>query len=266
MSENTTHYILITGGGAGFGKSLAMAFAARGHNIALASLFQPELDETQKTITQKYPTTSVKTFAVDMVQPDAHQQIAKWIDAEKIQLGGLINNVGMGYSGEFEKFDLGFLNKLLHLNVVFTHNLTHILSGKLMEAKPSFILNVASMAAFFPIPYKTVYAASKGFVLTFSKALRQEYKAKGVQVNCICPGPMTTNLEVNERIKNIGWRRHFINITSPEKMAEIAVRGVENNTGVIVPRLNDKLNLALKAIIPAPILPRLLRRLSKNSF
>lgn len=264
--KTADNFVLITGSGSGLGKQIAIQFAQRGYNVVLASLIQAELDDTKKHITSLYSNIQVKTFAVDMLQADAAQSIAQWVDDEKIQLCGLVNNVGFGYAGEFEKTDNTFLNNLLKLNVMFTFNLTHLLAPKLLGNSPAFILNVASMAAYFPLPYKTIYSASKAFVLTFSKALRQEFKAKGVNVSCITPGPMVTNDEVRERIKNIGWRRHVTNIAEPEKIAALAVNGVLAKKAVILPTFSDKLNVVLKAIIPSPIISFILRTLSKNSF
>lgn len=259
-------YILITGAGSGLGRCIALNFAQKGYSLALASLMATELENIKNDIEAKHTNITIKTLAVDMLQANAHQTIAKWIDDEKIYLHGLVNNVGFGYAGEYEKTDTVFLNNLLQLNVVFTNNLTHILAPKLLANKPAFILNVASMAAYFSLPYKTVYAASKAFVLSFSKALRQEFKEKGVNVSCITPGPMITNDEVRERIKHIGWRKYVTSIAEPDKIAAIAVKGVLANKAVILPTFSDKLNVTLKAIIPSPLLAFVLGKLSKNSF
>lgn len=266
MGEKNQKFVLITGSGAGFGKHLAEQLASHGYNLALASLLPDELEHTKAELQGKFPKIAITTFAVDMLQPGAHLEIHEWVEKENLALCGLVNNVGFGYSGEFEKFDTAFLNKLLQLNVVFTHNITHVLSPNLIANAPGFILNVASMAAFFPLPYKTVYAASKGFVLTFSRALRQEFREKGVNVSCVTPGPMITNDGVRERIKNIGWRKYIVNISEPEDIARVAMQGILKNKAVIVPTFTDKLNLVFKAIVPPPLLPGLLRRLSKNSF
>lgn len=259
-------FVLITGAGSGLGKYIAINFAQKGYSLALASLMVNELDAVKKEIEATYTNITVKTLAIDMLQANAHQTIAQWVDDEKIYLHGLVNNVGFGYAGEYEKTDSGFLNNLLQLNVIFTNNLTHILAPKLLANKPTFILNVASMAAYFSLPYKTVYAASKAFVLSFSKALRQEFKEKGVNVSCITPGPMITNDEVRERIKHIGWRKYVTSIAEPDTIAAIAVKGVLANKAVILPTFSDKLNITLKAIIPSPLLSFALGKLSKNSF
>lgn len=264
--SNTDKYILITGSGAGLGKCIALEFASKGYSVILASLLQAELDDTKKEIEAKYPAITVKTLAIDMLQLDATETITHWVNTENIKLHGLVNNVGFGYAKAFNELDADFVNNLLQINVTFTTKLTHALSKKLITNAPSFILNVASMAAYFPLPYKAIYSASKGFVLTFSQALRQEYKDKNVNVSCITPGPMITNDEVRERIKKIGWRKYFTSITEPEKIASIAVNGVLKNKAIIRPTFNDKLNATLKAIVPSFILPSILRRVSKNSF
>ncbi len=259
-------YVLITGAGAGLGKSLAIEFASKGYAIVIASLLQTELDTVKREIESKFPSISVKALAIDMLQYNAAKSIAQWVDAENISLHGLVNNVGFGYAQAFNELDTVFVNNLLQINITFTTQLTHILSPKLIGNSPSFILNVASMAAYFPLPYKAIYSASKGFVLIFSQALRQEYKDKKVNVCCVTPGPMITSDAVRERIKKIGWRRYFTSTSEPEKIARITVNGVLNNKATIRPTFSDKLSAVLKAIVPSFILPNILRVLSKNSF
>lgn len=259
-------YVLITGAGAGLGRCLAFEFAKKGFSVALVSLLQDELDTAKKEITHSYPNISVKILALDMLQNDAHTTIYKWVENEKINLHGLVNNVGFGYAKAFDELTPDFVSNLLQINITLTTKLTHTLTPTLIANSPTFILNVASMAAYFPLPYKAIYSASKGFVLTFSQALRQEYRDKNVNVNCITPGPMVTNEEVRERIKKIGWRKYITSITEPEKIAGIAVKGVLRNKAVIRPTFSDKLNATLKVIVPGFILPSILRRLSKNSF
>jgi uncharacterized protein len=259
-------FVLITGAGAGLGRCLTIELAAKGHNVALASLIKEELETVAAELNQKYPAIKVKTIAVDMLQTNAATTIAQWLDDEQININGLVNNVGFGYTGNYETIDAAFFSKLLQINVVFTHTITHAVVNKLIANQPSFILNVSSMAAHFPLPYKTLYSASKSFVLAFSKSLRSELWDKHVTVSCLCPGPMITNDEVRERIKNIGWRRHITSASEPEDIARIAIRGIQRKKAVILPTLSDKITVGIKAIIPPTVLAWLIRVLSKNSF
>lgn len=263
--STTEKFVLVTGAGAGLGKHLAIEFAKKGFSLALISLIDDELNQVKAEIETSF-NVSAKVLALDMLKQDAHTLIAEWLDKENINLYGLVNNVGFGYAKAFDELTPKFINDLLQLNITLTTKLTHTLSPKLFANTPSFILNIASMAAYFPLPYKSIYSASKGYVLTFSQALRQEYKEKGVNVSCITPGPMITNDGVRERIKKIGWRKYFTSITEPDKVAAIAVKGVLNKKAVIRPTFSDKLNVVLKAIVPSFILPSILGRLSKNSF
>ncbi len=261
-----TNYVLITGAGAGLGRCLALEMATQGHSLILLSLLQGELNSVKAEILLKHPSLAIETLALDVLQPNAADTVDAWLTENNFALKGLINNVGMGYTANYEVTDAAFFQKLLQLNIVFTHNLTHKLILRLIENAPSFILNVASMAAFFPLPYKALYSASKSFILTFSKALRAEMWDNKVQVSCLCPGPMITNNEVRERIKNIGWRKYITNISEPEEIAKVAVKGLATNKAVILPTLNDNITVVAKRIIPAPILSWLLRVLSKNTY
>lgn len=264
--KQQTNYVLITGAGAGLGRCLALEMAKQGHSLILVSLLQEELNRVKAEIAAQHPSVAVETLALDVMQPNAADTVDTWLTENNIALKGLVNNVGMGYTANYEVTDAAFFQKLLQLNIVFTHSLTHKLIHRLIGNPPAFILNVASMAAFFPLPYKALYSASKSFILTFSKALRAEMWDNKVQVSCLCPGPMITNNEVRERIKNIGWRKYITNISEPEEIAQKAVKGLAANKAVILPTLNDKITVGVKRIIPAPILSWLLRVLSKNTY
>ena len=115
------------------------------------------------------------------------------------------------------------------------------------------VLNVASLAACGPLPFKTVYPASKAFVLHWSRALRAELRGTNVRVGVLLPGPMRTNVDVRGRMDKQGWigRRTAI---SPEAAARVAVRGLVKGRAVIVPGAAAKLNRFLMGAVPTPIL------------
>ena len=127
--------------------------------------------------------------------------------------------------------------------------LTRLLLPVLKRRKKSFILNIASMASFGPMPFKTVYPASKAFVYSFSRGLGAELKGTGVSVSVAHPGGMKTNPEVTRRIEN---HSRIIQATtlSVEKVAKICIRQTLKNDEIIIPGIMNKISWLVLKIIP----------------
>lgn len=113
----------------------------------------------------------------------------------------------------------------------------------------AYILNVASMASFSPIAYKTVYPASKAFIWSFSRGLYEELKDTGVFVGVIHPGPMRTNPDVIKRINRQGILGKM-GLISTDRMAKIAIRQMIKRDSLIIPGYLNKLNWLLIKIVP----------------
>ncbi len=100
----------------------------------------------------------------------------------------LINNAGYGRWGEFSEYERSDYNKMIQLNISTLMELCHLYLPKMERRKSGGIINVASVAAFGPVPYGNVYSATKSFVLTFTEALNYEYRKKGIHIMTLCPG------------------------------------------------------------------------------
>jgi hypothetical protein len=259
-------YVLITGGGAGLGKALAIEFARAGYPIALVSLDEEELDAARKEIITSFPASQVRCLACDLSREEAAAQVCDWLRCENMPLSGLVNNVGMGYTGHFAAQPAELMERVVHLNVNITHSLTHLLLPLLKNQSQAFILNVSSMAGFYPIPFKTAYAASKSFVRIYSMALRLELRPQGIAVSCVFPGAMSTNAGVLQRIEDMGWRKLFVSVKSPEQVARAAVAGLFRGRAEIIPSLRDRAVLLLSSLLPSFLRRLILEASTRNSF
>jgi short-subunit dehydrogenase len=238
---------LITGGSQGLGKEIAIALAKRKINILLVSLPGEGLAETAKEIERLY-NVSVKYFEIDLTRLDSVYQIAAWAKANaKISI--LINNAGIGGSKCFEDASVKYIENIIMLNIRATSLLTRLLINELKEAEEAFILNVASMASFSPIAYKTVYPASKAFIYSFSRGLYEELRGTSVFVSVLHPGPIKTNPEVCRRISQQGFLGKMGLITT-EKLAELAVKQLFKRDSLIIPGFVNKMNWLLIKIVP----------------
>jgi short-subunit dehydrogenase len=175
----------------------------------------------------------------------------------------LINNAGIGGTSEFEKTNGSLINNIILLNVRATALLTHQLLPLLKQNQPAWILNVASMASFSPIGYKTVYPASKVFVLSFSRGLHEELKGSGVFVSVVHPGPMKTNEDSTRRIEKQGMLAKM-GLLSPEVMAKKTLDKLFRKDTLILIGWINKLNWLLMKTIPVwvrlPLITQIVKR------
>lgn len=257
-------YSLITGGSQGIGKALAEACARRGLNVAIVALDNEVLWQTVSDIAAAFP-VQVKGLGVDLTRPDAGLLILDWLDREGMAVDVLINNAGIGFQGYFSESKLAEQELMIQLNVLSTLRLSHFLIPRLCVHPRAYLLNVASMAAMHPMPYKSVYAASKTFVRNFSVGLRGEYYGSNLSVSVLCPGPVPTNEVVRERIKKQPFlirRASF----EPEEVAEIALAGLLAGKAEIIPGLIHRLyrSVFLK-LVPPGFIQYLIRRTLKKT-
>ncbi len=242
---------LITGASTGLGLALARECARRGRDLLLTALPDEGLAATAGLIAAEF---GVRTAAleIDLTEDGAPARLAEWA-LGRGPVDGLINNAGVGGSRAIERASPAALEHMIRLNVLAVSLLTRALLPELRRHPAARILNVASLASCAPLPFKTVYPASKAFVLWFSRGLRAELSKTGVRVGVLLPGPMRTNADVRGRMDKQGWigRRTAVPV---DRAARIAVRGFVRGRAVIVPGLPAKLNRALMSIVPMPLL------------
>lgn len=204
MKNNDTmnNYAVVTGASKGLGREIALELARRGFPTLLVSSTEA-IHAVREEISKKY-SADFQSFIVDLSNENAVREWAESI-AKEYPISILVNNVGTGGSCAIETADMDYLLRILHLNVLCTTILTKALLPNLQQHTPAHILNVGSMAGFTATAYKTVYPASKAYIHTFSKSLREELKGTGVSVTLAAPGAMATNAEVNARIAKQGF-------------------------------------------------------------
>jgi len=229
--NNNKQYALITGAGQGLGLAFAKELASRKIPVLLVALRGEGLLETCKKITKDYG-VDAQYFEADLTKTEDIEKLSDWV-LQNFKLFVLVNNVGMGHSGEFGDANLKILDAMILLNVRATTLVTHHLLPAIKENNPGYILNISSMASFSPFGYKSVYAASKVYIEYFSKGLHRELKRQGVYVSSAHPGPMNTNPEVAKRIRS----QNFIGrmgVKTPEEVAHVAIRRLFNKQRFIL--------------------------------
>jgi uncharacterized protein len=182
---------LVTGASSGIGKALARELAAQGAHLVLVSRNAERLEQEAEDLKIRFG-VKVHVFPEDLTHFEERLELFAWIQKSGITVDILVNNAGLAHYGPFEETSFEDTSAMLDLNIHALTHLTRLFLPGMLERGTGGVLNVASTAGFQPIPYLSIYAASKAFVLNFSEAVWAECKGRGVRIFCLCPGNTLT--------------------------------------------------------------------------
>ena len=247
-------YALITGASQGLGKALAEECARRGMHLLLVALPETGLRALSAEIAARHGVDS-QYLELDLTDPSGPEQVARWVASRGCNLRFLINNAGASTHGRFEETALERNELVMELNMAAVVRTTHLLIPTLKNSQPSYILNVASLAAIGPMPYMPIYAASKAFVLSFTLALREELHRSGIGVSVLCPGGMPTNDDSARRIGANGLRGRLSSVR-PERVARIALTRTLRGRACIIPGALNRIVAVASNFTPRTVFTR----------
>lgn len=244
---NTTGLALITGASSGIGKAIARELAARKINVLLVALPGTGLMEVVRDIRTQYKVCA-DGLEIDLTSVDSVKSVYQWCKQNNYRVNILVNNAGFGNLCSLEQSDPTVIASMMLLNNQALVLLTQAFIPELKRNAPSYILNLGSLASFMPIPNKSVYAATKSFVYSFSASLRLELWTSGVFVSCLCPGGTSTSAHVKRMMKEMRTNMAFVQL--PEQVACKAVRGLLKREFRIIPGWHNKLFYLMRQALP----------------
>lgn len=245
--QNT--FTVITGASQGLGKALAGVCARQGRNLILISLPGEHIHLTAKELMRQHA-VEVICLETDLTLEENISEMVSSI--KKYNINILINNAGIGGTKKFMDADLAYINGILQLNMKSLVILTHQLLPILKKQKQSYILNISSLAAFSPMPYKTVYPATKAFVYSFSRGLNAELKGSNIHVAVAHPGGMPTNGDTTKRINTHSKFIRF-SILSAETTATICMEKLLQGESIIIPGKMNRFSSFLQKFMPVDL-------------
>ncbi len=184
---------LITGASSGIGEAFAKRFASAGYNIVLVARSADKLKALAASLTAEH---GVKTHvaAADLSLPDAAKKLALSMQRARRPIDVLVNCAGVLEHGPFADMAAARHQQMIDLNVSgLTAMLAHFVP-MMMARGQGKVLNVASIAAFQPVPSLATYAATKAYVLSLTESLSEECKGTGVTLTALCPGITATGM------------------------------------------------------------------------
>ncbi len=185
------HRALVTGASSGLGAVFARELAARGMDLILVARSEGRMRELAAELTKAH-SVQVDVIALDLGREGAGRELHARCQEQGLRVDLLINNAGFGTHGAFDTAPFARQHEQVMLNVTSLVDTSHLLLPDMLARGVGGILNVASIAGFQPVPYMAIYAASKAFVLSFTEALSEETRERGVRVLALCPGPVRT--------------------------------------------------------------------------
>jgi short-subunit dehydrogenase len=255
---NTT---LITGASSGIGEAFARRLAGLGRNVLLVARSEEKL----VTLCNELGRTNrirAQYVALDLSKPDSPQRLFDEAEKRGLVVDMLINNAGFGSMGEFTKLDLARELNMVDLNIKALVELTYRFLIPMRARKQGAIINVASTAAFQPVPYMATYAATKAFVLSFSEALWEENRPHGVQVMALCPGVTDTNFFEAAR----GHKPPARAAQTADEVVETALGGLRSGKGHVVSGWTNLLMVEVERFVPRSLVVRVAGRMMRSQF
>lgn len=252
---------LITGASSGLGMEFAKIFAREGYDLVLVARSADKLYALKNELESAHGVTA-HVFVKDLSEKDAAYDVRDFTSENKITVDVLVNSAGFGDFGAFADCDLQKQNEMVQLNITALMQLTHCYLKPMTERGSGRVLNIASLAAFFPGPLMSVYYASKAFVLSFTEALSVELRGSGVSVTALCPGPTRTRFEENAELGESGLFKHLKNAEASD-VAEYGRRKLEKNRVIAVPGGTNRLPTLLSRFAPRALVRKIVYLIQK---
>ncbi|MFZ2286290.1 MAG: SDR family NAD(P)-dependent oxidoreductase [Bacteroidales bacterium] len=262
MSKVSDHYAIVTGASSGLGKAFAEELARRGHNLLLASLPGTGLPVLSDELHARHD-VEVRFIETDLMRAEAPGEIKRFVADHNLEVDVLINNVGIGHGGAIGEYSEAAIEESFLLNMKCTTRMTNLFVEELKKRERAYILNMGSFGGLMPIPYKSIYSATKSYLYHFSLAIREELRSEGISVSVAMPGPVLTNAQVRERNRRLGLISRS-NVIEADEAAAYMIRMMYRSKGVILPRFTIRVSYAIGCFLPYRLLLVLLGRIFKG--
>ncbi len=258
------NYALITGASKGIGLEIAKLFAKDGYSLILVARSIDLLMQIKHTFEEEYH-INVKVIEKDLSDLSAAKQIYEEVKKENLQVDYLVNNAGFGDYGYFLDANIDKHVKMVNLNITTLIELCYYFGNDMKYKKFGRILNVGSIASFFPGPLMASYYATKAFVLSFSEALKKELEHTGVSVSVLCPGTTATNFFDNANATT--EKTDLLKKMHPASPADVAKYGYQKmlkKKTIIIYGFKNKTAIFMNRLISHKVARNMVYRIQKK--
>lgn len=255
-------YTLITGASSGIGYEMAKILASKKHHLILVARNEEKLEAIKNSFEKIY-NVIVHCFFKDL--SDVENAIGLYYDIklQELHVEMLINNAGVGTYGDFIDTELKEELKMIELNISSLVALTKLFAQDMVQNKSGRIMNTASLLAFLPFPYYSVYSATKAFVLAFSETVNAELEGSGVMIKTLCPGPIETAFNSPKMLNTNAYKTN-----KPVAASIVAEEGIAlllNNKGKKIVGFTNWFIANLPRVTPDRIMMKIKKSLASQA-
>ncbi|MBV8463533.1 MAG: SDR family oxidoreductase [Acidimicrobiales bacterium] len=246
---------LVTGASSGIGAQIARTLAGRGHGVTLVARTESRLKALAAELADRH-SVRAEVVVADLTDAAARAGIPPTLEERGLAVNVLVNNAGFSTTGPVHRSNPDREVAMIRTDVEAVVHLCSLFTPGMVDRRSGAVLNVASTAAFQPLPGQAGYGASKAFVLSYSQALRGELRPHNVAVTALCPGPVETGFqdaagltteEFESAMPKIMW-------VSAEAVAKAAVDGLDADRGVVIPGMANRVGALAGWFAPRSVL------------
>jgi short-subunit dehydrogenase len=248
-------WALITGASSGIGECFAYQLAERGLHVILLGRDEESLKRVAGTIKERY------AVQLETVRCDLTRELEKGISVmQEFDIDLLVNNAGLGVYGKFLERDPSRYREMIALNIAALSELAFRAGRRMVEKRNGGVINIGSVAGFFPLPNFAVYAATKAYVYNFSLALWAEWRTHNVHVLYVAPGSTETKFFERSR-DGLQRPKESPGVMKPEEVARESLRAYERGQVVCIPGWKNRLGpLLVRRFFPDWMVARFAER------
>jgi len=244
-------WVVITGASAGIGLEFAKLLAANGANLVLAARRTDRLQQLAADLKSAHQ-VQIEVFSADLTQPEAPVQLYAFTAGKKIEVEFLINNAGFGAFGYAHEIPIEKMLEMIQVNCAAVVHLTRLYVPPMVVRRHGDVLILASLAAFQPVPFNSVYAATKAFDLLFAEGIAEELRPSGVNVCALCPGSTTTEFQkVAEQPDRI-----FKSAETAEKVARVGLEAIAAGKSYLISGFMNNLMKESQRLAPRSLVAK----------
>ena len=193
MNSYKGKFALVTGASTGIGYAIAKELAKRGANLIISATARSE-DKLHKLSSEiKEIGSECYIFLEDLSRLNSGRSLYEQIKFQNLHVDLLVNNAGYGRWGTFHEVEMQDYADMIQLNITSLSELSHLFIPDMISKGEGGVINVGSVASLTPVPYSSVYAATKAYVLSFSEGLRYEYRNSNIRIMALLPGATISN-------------------------------------------------------------------------
>lgn len=245
-------YALITGASFGLGEEYARQLARRGWSCVLVARSFDRLQQIRDELLAETKDIDVRCIGLDLSTPTGPVELFEQTRAAGLEICLLVNNAGFGAFGDFASLDRLRQRQMLDLNIAALVDLSHLYLNRMIQQPADWkrtggIINIASVAGFVPLPYSTVYAATKAFVVSFSHSLAEEARQHGVHVMVVNPGSTKT------KFFETAGKSPFVHpklMQSASQVIEESLRAFSRGKFSVTTGRMNRLNVLVASVVP----------------